>query len=107
MAAIRKDVRRQHAGRARLAPQFGDQLIGRAVVVATRILLVRHDDVANECLNARGDLGRLRSTYSTHLIILSGIPSIPISPVAKVMTTASGDLGLELVELDPRARDHA
>ena len=59
-----KDVRREYARRARFLAQFGDQRIGRAVAVATRILLIRHDDVANEGLHARGDLRSLRSPYA-------------------------------------------
>ena len=53
VGAVGQDVRRQHAGRARLVAQFGDQLVARAVRAAARIALVGDDHLAHERLDAR------------------------------------------------------
>ncbi len=56
MAAVVKDVRRQHAGGARMVAHLHHELVGRrAMMVAARVLLIRNDRFADEIFDLRGN----------------------------------------------------
>ena len=57
-AAVGQDVRRQHAGCARLAAHLGHEFIGRSVARPPRIVLVGDDRLPDKRLDPIGDLVR-------------------------------------------------
>ena len=58
MRAVVQDVRRQHAGGARLAAHLGHEFIGRSVARPPRIVLVGDDRLPDKRLDPIGDLVR-------------------------------------------------
>ena len=63
MRSVGQDVRRQHAGLARLGAQFLHQFVARAVRTRPRILLVGDHLGADEGLDLRGDGCRLDQSW--------------------------------------------
>ena len=67
VGAVGKHVRREHAGLARLAAQFGDQGVAWPMRTAPRIALVAGYRLAHELLDARGDrLGASHASINGH-----------------------------------------